>query len=531
MTELSQTEQTELLDLVDEKQNQRNKELGARASDVPMLLLPYQAKWHEDKSPTRILEKSRRIGGTWGTLAAEAALEAAEANGMDQYYIGYNKEMAAEFIGDCAYWAKIYQLAASKISVSLGKSVIDNEDKDIITYKIKFNSGYTITALSSKPSSLRGHQGHARIDEAAFHENLQEVIDAAMAFLIWGGRVDVVSTHFGDQNVFNQLVQDARAGKNKFSVHKVTFDDAIRDGFYKRICLMQGKTWSPEAEAKFRADIYDQYGAAAAQELDCIPESGSGVYMPRSILTQCQKKDVPIIHFERPPEWVTDDDRLTETQEWLADTVKPVMDNMPMNRRTVFGQDFGRDGDLSVIWILQSFSETIWETPFMIELRKIPFDVQKLIMLYVLDHLPHFHHAKFDARGNGQSHAEAALQKYPGKVECVMATQSWYGEYFPKYKSAYEDKSIRIPESEDIITDHRRVVLDKGRPKMSDGRDKGSDGKFRHGDSAVAGLLAWAAALEETEPAAGANVEESDEDNPYTSQRMSNRIRTTMFRR
>ena len=99
------------------------------------------------------------------------------------------------------------------------------------------------------------------------------------------------------------------------------------------------------------------------------------------------------------------------------------------------------------------------------------------------------------------------MQKYgASKVECVMASPKWYGEWFPKYKRAYEDQSITVPESEDIIADHRLVVLNKGVPGMSDKRVKGSDGKYRHGDSAVAGVLAWAAARTEGEPAFGASV-------------------------
>ena len=187
--------------------------------------------------------------------------------------------------------------------------------------------------------------------------------------------------------------------------------------------------------------------------------------------------------------------------------MRPVIDSLPTNKRTVLGQDFGRDGDLSVIWVLQEDNSTLWKTAFVLELRSIPFDVQQQILFAVMDSLPLFHHAKFDARGNGQSHAEAALQRYgSARVECVMASPKWYGEWFPKYKRAYEDRTIAVPVSEDIIADHRLVVLNKGVPSMSDKRVKGSDGKYRHGDSAVAGVLAWAAARTEGEPPAGASL-------------------------
>ena len=74
-----------------------------------------------------------------------------------------------------------------------------------------------------------------------------------------------------------------------------------------------------------------------------------------------------------------------------------------------------------------------------------------------------------------------------------MASPSWYGEHFPPYKAAYEDKSITVPADEDNIADHRRVILKKGIPGMDEGRDKGSDGFWRHGDRAIAGVMAWAA--------------------------------------
>jgi len=50
------------------------------------------------------------------------------------------------------------------------------------------------------------------------------------------------------------------------------------------------------------------------------------------------------------------------------------------------------------------------------------------------------------------------------------------------------------------------VVLVKGSPRMSDARTKGADGDDRHGDTAVAGLMMWAAAREEAAPAAGESV-------------------------
>jgi hypothetical protein len=57
------------------------------------------------------------------------------------------------------------------------------------------------------------------IDEAAFHEQLGELIKAAMALLMWGGQVHIISTHNGADNPFNELIQDIRAKKRPYSLH------------------------------------------------------------------------------------------------------------------------------------------------------------------------------------------------------------------------------------------------------------------------------------------------------------------------
>lgn len=544
--ELSQGETKDLLELVEEQQSKRQM-IKLKAAEVPKILLPYQARWHADESAVRFGEKSRRIGMSWGALAAEGALEAAlpksHPKGMDQFYMGYNMSMAAENIGDVVFWARVYGYAVSEISVRRHREnitvkddagrVIRNERRDITTYKVRFDSGHVYEALSSNPHNWRGRQGHARIDEAAFHKNIQEVVKAALAFRLWGGRIDILSTHNGEENQFNLWAQEIKAGKLNWSHHRIDFDQALAEGFYNRICLVTGKTWSKKAEQKFRDEAFADYPdqADALEELLCIPKRGSGAYFSRILIEQCQEEGIPVVSLCKPDEWVIDDKRLTETDTWLKDTIKPIIDNLPNDQRTAYGQDFGRDGDLSVIWILQNDSPRHWRTAFLLELRKIPFDVQARIRDYILGNLPHLHAAKFDARGNGQSHAEGASQKFFSKVECVMYTQQRYAVDFPKYKSAYEDRSITVPKTEDIITDHRRVVLRKGIPGMDDGRDKGSDGKPRHGDSAVAGLLAWMAASDEGEPAFGETVEDQNPQETFQPESANGRQRVSMFGR
>jgi len=206
------------------------------------VLLPYQKAWIEDPSPLKIAEKSRRTGLTWGE-AADAVLTASAsrvAGGGNHYYVGSNKEMAIEFIDACAMWSRAFDRAASAIQ----EEVLHDEDKDILTFNIHFASGFKIQALSSRPSNLRGRQGNVTIDEAAFHGELAEVLKAALALTMWGSKVRLISTHNGVDNTFNELIQDSRAGKKRYSVHRITLDDACKQGLYQRICQVRGIVWS-----------------------------------------------------------------------------------------------------------------------------------------------------------------------------------------------------------------------------------------------------------------------------------------------
>lgn len=462
---------------------------------APAVFLPYQSKWVADLSPVKLVEKSRRVGITWAE-AGDDTLYAAETHGDDVWYIGYNKEMAEEYINECAAWVKKYKLIAAAIE----EEIIVDDDKDILTYKIKFASGKKITALSSRPSNLRGKQGRVVIDEAAFHDDLKELIKAAIALLMWGGQVRIISTHDGEENYFNELVKDIRSGRKPYSLHRITLDDALSDGLYRRICLTLKQPWSQEAEDAWREDLVDSYGDAADEELFCIPTQGSGTFLSRVLIEGCMSDELPVIRYEQPDEfkYLAEEIRRSEVEAWCEDNLKPLLDKLDPGRRSYFGEDFGRSGDLTVIIPLQEQQDTRFKAPFSLELRNIPFKQQEQILFYVIDRLPRFTFGALDARGNGQYLAEVAAQKYgESRIAEVMLTEGWYRDNMPRYKAGFEDKSLLLPKDTDIIEDHRAFKMIKGVAKLPESKNKGKDNKQRHGDSGVAGALAWFATNQE----------------------------------
>lgn len=460
-----------------------------RSKRTPMVLLGYQIRWQEDQARVKFCEKSRRVGLSWDE-ASEDALLAASKNGMDVFYVGYNKDMAQEFISDCADWARHYNKAATAIEEYLFK----DEDKDIITFRIRFASGHKIVALSSRPSNLRGMQGKVVIDEAAFHENLKELLKAALALLMWGGREVVISTHDGDENEFNEVIKDIRAGKLPYSLHRITFDDALNDGLYKRICLRLGKEWTREDQDRWRRETIDFYGDGADEELFCIPSQGGGAFLPLSMLEAIQDDTVPVLQLTCRPGFVDEPKHIreAETDAWCKEHILPLIGKMPENYPTYFGEDFARDGDLSVVWPIQEQAGLKHRPPFIVEERNVPFEQQKQVLFYICDRLPRFRGGALDARGNGQYLAEVARQRYgKDRIFEVKLSQEWYRENMPKFKAAIEDKETFIPKDGDTLDDHQAIKMVKGIAKVPDtGRTRGRDGNQRHGDSGIAHAMA-----------------------------------------
>lgn len=461
--------------------------------ETPPVLLPYQQELLASSAAEVVLvEKSRRIGMSWAAASEAVTVSARSraAHGMDTLYIGYNLDMAREFIDDCAFWSRhLHGFAAAAEEFAY-----DDKGHDIQAFRINFASGFTITALSSRPRSLRGRQGFVIVDEAAFHDDLRQLLKAAMALLMWGGRVWVISTHDGADNPFNELIEDVRAARKPYRLFRFTFDEAVRQGLYKRICLATTKAWSPEAEAAWCAKIRDYYGEDAEEELDAIPSKGEGVWLTRALIDSCMSPHNQVLYLncEKGFELKPDHERHAFVEAWLEDHVQPFIDALNPRAYSFLGGDFGRTGDLTVIWPGQTGDGShVLRVPFTIELRNTPFREQEQILNYVTDRLPRYMAGALDARGLGAALAEFYAQRYGDeRVAQVMTTTEWYRENMPGFKARFEDETILIPLDDDTRADLRLVKLDKGVAKVPEGiRIRSARGGYRHGDAAIAGAM------------------------------------------
>jgi phage FluMu gp28-like protein len=456
------------------------------------VLLPYQQRWIADKSPVKIIEKSRRIGLSYAE-AADAVLHAASADGANCYYISYDKEMTQGFIQDCAGWARAFHAAAGQIQ----ESILEDEKRQILKYTIDFDSGHSIHAFSSSPRNLRS-KGRPRerliLDEAAFVDNLGEVLKAALAMTMWGGSVHIISTHNGAENPFATLIEDTRQGRYDYSLHRVTLDDALDGGLFRRICKVTGRVWSAEAEQAWRDDLVKRYRPNEDEELFCVPSFGGGAYLPRALIEACMvERPTPLVRFDGTPAFnlAPEPQRRAEINDWIRDQLRPLLAGLNAERRHAVGMDFARSGDMSAI-VPMEIGETLRRTvPFIVEMHNVPHKQQEQVLFAVVDALPRLAGGAVDATGNGSYIAEAAADRYGSRVQRVMFTENWYRAEMPRYKAAFEDRLIALPKHDDVLEDHRAIRLVRGVPRVPEGKTdvKGQ----RHGDSAIAGALAFAA--------------------------------------
>jgi len=461
------------------------------------VLLAYQQRWFEDESEVKIAEKSRRTGLTWAEAAANVvtASKPKARGGSNVFYVGSRQEMALEYIAAVSLFAKAFNQLALEVEQGIFKD--EDGSKEILSYTVRFpQTGFKISALSSRPSNLRGMQGDVVIDEAAFHDSLHELLKAAMALTMWGARVRIISTHNGVDNEYNHYIEDARAGRKPYSVHRITLDDALEDGLFKRICFVTGKQWSEKGEQAWRTKTIANAPTkeASDEEYFCIPSQSGGAYLSR-LWIEAAMFEAPIIRFKGDEAFNAMPERLrtSEIDYWCEQNLKPTLEKLDTRLQHCLGEDFARKIDLTVLCpmaIEQNLSRTV---PFMVELFNVPFKNQEQIFCYVCDRLPRFSGAALDAGGNGSYLAEQAGYKYGECIAQIQLSQSFYLENMPKLKAAFEDEQIRIPKDADVLSDLRAIQLIKGVPKVPD--VKTGDNKDRHGDAAIALFMAWVASL------------------------------------
>lgn len=490
------------------------KDLNPIADGV---LMKHQAEWCAVQADLKAASKGRRTGITFAEALDDTLIASSRkaAGGDNIYYIPDTKDKGMEFIGYCAHFARVIAEAQSMGLSRIEEFLFEDQDEAgntrmINAYRIRFSSGFAIVALSSRPANIRGLQGIVVIDEAAFHQNVQAVLDAATALLIWGGKIRIISTHNGRKNPFNQLCDDILKGRYgaDAKVYTATFDDAVRNGLYERVCMM--RQWEPSVEAKKKwyTKIRASYGprkAAMREELDGIPRDGGGKSIPGVWIDRALKDGRPVLRLTMDDDFVKkpDFERKVFVDVWIKMHLAPLAKLLDPRLQTVFGMDFARHRNFTEITPLQITQTLRRSAPFVLELHNVPSRQQEQILWAFIKMLPMWRGGAMDATGPGLTLAEYTADEFGhDMIHQVTLNRGWYAAWMPKMVKNFEDDQYDLPRDVNIDEDLRAVEDVDGVPRVPEvnTKDLKEPELFRHGDFAISLVMAEFAAINMSAP-------------------------------
>ncbi|EBG4311446.1 hypothetical protein DNG45_00945 [Salmonella enterica] len=496
-------------------------ELPARAREIPFsfnpfadgVLMAHQVECLKHDVSILAIPKGRRTGITfaWGLNSTLIAGAQKAAGGDNVYYIGDTKEKGLEFIGYVAKFARVIAEQQAQDVSAIEEYLFEDQDEQgntrmITAYRVRFASGLQVAALSSRPANIRGLQGVVIIDEAAFHQDVQGVLDAATALLIWGGRIIVISSENGKNNPFHQFCKDIEEGRygDDAVVLRITFDDAVTNGLYERVCAMKGETATVEGKKTWYNRIRNAYGprkAAMREELDAIARDGNGICIPGVWIERAMPEERPVIRLALDDDFIhmTETERAAWGNDWIDRELRPVMaETLNPELRHVFGMDFARHRHFSSIVPMSIMPNLCRDVPFLLELNNVPSALQQQILFWLIEHLPRQSGGAMDATGPGMVLAEYTADRYGRpRIAEITLNRKWYGFWMPKFTGLFEDSMIILPRDENTAQDLRAVENIDGVPMVAslEKKDLKDPELVRHGDTAIAGCLANYAAL------------------------------------
>lgn len=399
------------------------------------LFLNFQEKWIDDKSRLKLMEKSRQIGISWSTSYACTERTSMAGAKNDQWVSSRDDLQARLFIEDCKTWAQMFKLAAE----DLGERVIDEKNK-ISAYVLNFSSGKRIHSMSSNPDAQAGKRGARVLDEFALHPDPRKLWSIAYPGITWGGSLEVISTHRGSANYFNQLIREVREYGNpkKISMHRVTLQDALDQGFLYK--LQRTLPADDEIQSMDEAQYFDFVRSGCAdeesfqQEYMCNPADDASAFLEYDLIAGCEYG----------------------ANEYTEIDLPDIAGGAPYPTRRLFaGLDIGRKKDLTVLWILELLGDTLY-TRKIITLKNMKKPDQEKVLF---PWYPLIERTCFDYTGLGIGWGDDAQRKFgEHKIELVT--------FIPKVKEALaypvrgkmEDKKLRIPYDPHVRADLRAVT-------------------------------------------------------------------------
>lgn len=396
-----------------------------RLHNPEAILLPYQTAWVADKSRLKLMEKSRQIGISWGSAYADVESTAARGARYDWWVSSRDDLQARLYIEDCKRWAAALELAAQ----DLGEVVIDPDAK-LSAFALKFANGRRIHSMSSNPDAQAGKRGGRTLDEFALHPDPRKLWTIAYPGITWGGSLNVISTHRGSHNFFNQLIREIveHGNPKRISRHRVTLQDALDQGFLTK--LQQSLPADDERQAMDEAAYFDFVKSGAAdeesflQEYMCSPADDDAAFLEYDLIAACE---------------------YPAAADWTAIE----------GRQLYAGVDIGRKRDLTVLWVVERLGDVFY-TRHIETLQNMAKGEQEAVLW------PWFERCSricIDATGLGIGWTDDAQARFGGyRIEGVNFSGRMKEELAYPVRGAMEDRKLRIPHDPKVRSDLRSVT-------------------------------------------------------------------------
>ena len=208
---------------------------------------PYQETILRDDSPRRLVLKARQTGISQ-TIAIEARHAAEYEPGSTVLFLSRTEKMATDLV----------RYARAAAPVGSNRIVRDN------ALALEFANGSRIVAEAATKSAGRGFAAtRLYLDEFAFHEYDSDVWRAVQPTVSTGGRVTVLSTPNGRQNVFYLMWSGEYGAWSKHLVHWRDCPAYDEDWYTRTRPGFTGRDWASEYEC----DFVESGGSAFTAEL------------------------------------------------------------------------------------------------------------------------------------------------------------------------------------------------------------------------------------------------------------------------
>lgn len=382
------------------------------------------------------MEKSRQIGMTWTAAYRAVRQTAARGQRLDCWASSRDELQARLFLDDCRKWAQALELGAEQLEGE-GLSIALSGRGAAGT--LSLTNGRRIHSLSSNADAQAGKRGTRILDEFALHPDPRKLYSIAYPGITWGGQLEILSTHRGSGNFFNRLVQEAREEGNPkgVSLHRVTLQDAVDQGFLEKL---KQKLPPDDPRQAMARDSYLQHvrdGCADdeswLQEYCCVPADDAAAFLPLDLICGSEYEE-------------------EDEAQWRMNTA----DLRRRPGRLYLGVDVGRDHDLTVLWLVEVADGIAWTRQLRC-LRAEPFNRQEEVLDGLLS-LPGLRRCCIDATGIGRQFAERAQQRWGvNRVEAVTLTALTKEELAYPVRSAFEERSLRLPSLQEVRSDLRAI--------------------------------------------------------------------------